>query len=139
MMAMTMSLGLMSCSSDDDSSNEPQFTIVGTWKVTAQYINNVPQDISDVCAFKGNVKFISGGTYTEDVWTEEEGVACHLDETIGGTWTKNGNSYNITISTVGGESILPGTITPIVGDDITKFEITGSSLGTTTKLVFTKQ
>lgn len=140
MLAMTMSLGLISCSSDDDNSNVPEFTIVGTWKVTAQYINNTQQDISSICAFKGNVKFISGGTYTEDVWEEEQGVPCHLEETIGGTWVKNGNNYNITISTVGGQSILPGTITPITENGvINKFEITGSSLGTTTRLVFTKQ
>lgn len=140
MFAFMMSLAFVSCSSDDDSDGQPQFNIVGTWKVTAQYINNNQQDISDICAFKGNVKFINGGTFTEDVWTEEEGVACHLDETIGGTWIKNGNSYSVNITSQGGESILPATFTPVItNNDISKFEISETSLGTTTKLVFTKQ
>lgn len=139
MLALTMGLGVISCSSDDDSGNQPQFNIVGTWKVTAQYINNTQQDISDVCAFKGNVKFISGGTYTEDVWMEDDTTACHLEETIGGTWVKSGNSYTVNITTEGGESILPATFTPTIGENISQFEISASSLGTTTRLVFTKQ
>ncbi len=140
MFALTISLGFISCSSDDDGGNQPQFSIIGTWKVTAQYINNTQQDISDVCAFKGNVKFISGGTFTEDVWMEGDAMPCHLEETIGGTWVKNGSSYTVNITTTGGVSILPATFTPVIENGvINKFEISASSLGTTTRLVFTKQ
>lgn len=140
MLAITLSLGMISCSSDDEGSDQPQFNIVGTWKVTAQYINNTPQDISDICIFKGNVKFINGGTFTEDIWMESDVMDCHLHETIGGTWAKNGNSYTVNITTQGVESILPSTFTPTINNDnITQFEISETSLGTTTRLVFTKQ
>lgn len=140
MFTFALSLGFISCSSDDDGPNQPQFNIIGTWKVTAQYINNVPQDISDICYFKGNVKFISGGTFTEDVWMETDEMPCHLHETIGGTWAKSGNTYTVNITTQGGESILPASFTPTIdNNNITQFEISETSLGTTTRLVFTKQ
>lgn len=137
--ALTLGFGMISCSSDDDAGG-PEFTIHGTWKVTGKFINDVSQDISGECIYKGNVKFISGGTFVEDVWTEEQNVACHLDETIGGNWTKSGNNYTVTITTQGGTSILPNTFTTITESGvINKFEIKETSLGTTTRLVFTKQ
>lgn len=140
MLAMFVGLGMVSCSSDDDNGSTPQFTMVGTWKVTGKFINDTPQDISNDCVYKGNVKFISGGTYVEDVWTEEENVACHLDETIGGNWTKSGNNYTVNITTQGATSILPNSFTAILENGvINKFEIKETSLGTTTRLVFSKQ
>lgn len=128
------------CSSDDDGPAAPQFTIVGTWKVTGKLINNEPQDISDICVYKGNMKFVNGGVYVEDVWSEDDENPCHLEETIGGNWEKNGDSYTVSITTEGGESLLPAQFTPILEQgEINRFKISATILGTTTTLIFTKQ
>lgn len=128
-----------SCKSDDDGPNEPPFSIVGTWKVTGKLINDVSQDISGVCEYKGNVKFVSGGIFVEDVWGETTDHPCHLVETIGGTWEKNGESYKVIVTTEGFESILPETFTPEVqSGNQSQFRISATSLGTTTTLIFTK-
>lgn len=132
-------LGFIGCSSDDDGPNEPEFSIVGTWKVTGKLINGVTQDISGVCEYKGNVKFVSGGIFVEDVWGETTDHPCHLMETIGGTWEKNGDSYKVIVTTEGFESILPETFTPEVqSGNLNQFRISATSLGTTTTLIFTK-
>lgn len=137
---MTLVFGFTACNSDDDGPGEPPFTIVGTWKVTGKLINGVPQDISGECVYNGKLVFIDGGVYTEEVYIQDAGTPCHLDQTIGGNWEKNGNSYKVTISTPGGVSILPATFTPIIeSGNNTRFEISASSLGTTTTLIFAKQ
>lgn len=132
--------GTISCSSDDDSSsNQPQFSIVGTWKVTQQIINGVQQDVEAMCSFKGNVKFVNGGTYVEDIYNLNSENACVLSETIGGTWEKHGDSYSLNIVEGGELSILPSTFTPTTDvNNLNKFEISHTALGTTTRLVFTK-
>ncbi len=135
----TLTFGLTACSSDDDGPIEPEFSIVGNWKVSAKMINNVQQDITDECAFKGNVKFVNGGIFVEDVWMETDETPCHLEGTLGGNWEKAGNSYQISISTEGMESILPLVFTPEVTDgNFNQFSISATSLGTTTTLVFSR-
>lgn len=132
-------LGFIGCSSDDDGPSDPPFSIVGTWKVTGKLINGVSQDISGECMFKGSVKFVSGGIFVEDVWGETSDDPCHLMETIGGTWEKNGDSYKVIVTTEGFESILPETFTPeIQSGNNSQFRISATSLGTTTTLIFTK-
>lgn len=132
--------GFIGCNSDDDGPAEPQFNIVGTWKVSGKLINDVPQDISEDCVYKGNMKFVSGGIYVEDVWNELDGQPCELIETIGGNWVQNLQSYKITITTTGGLSILPQTFTPeIENNNFNRFKISATSLGTTTSLIFTRQ
>lgn len=135
-----LGFGLFSCNSDDDSNPEAQFSIVGTWKVTEKYINGNIQDISEECVYNGGIKFINGGTYVEDVYMETDEVPCTLVETIGGTWSKSGNNYTLNITTQGYESMMPETfIAEIDGTDYSHFEISETSLGTTTTLVFTRQ
>lgn len=138
--ALIIAISTISCSSDDDSpNNEPQFSIVGTWKVTQQFINGVQQDIEPICNFKGNVKFVNGGTYVEDIYALNSSNSCVLSETIGGTWEKHGDSYKINVSEGGDLSILPLNFTPTTdSDNFNKFEISHTALGTTTRLVFTK-
>jgi len=140
MLISFLGFGLVSCNSDDDGNNEPEFSIVGTWKVTEKYINNEIQDISGECVYNGNIKFINGGTYVEDIYMETDDVPCSLVETIGGTWSKSGNNYTLHITTQGYESMMPETFTAEVeGTDFNHFEISETSLGTTTTLVFTRQ
>ena len=137
MLAMTMSLGLMSCSSDDDnSSNEPQFTIVGTWKVTQLFINGVEGNVADYCSYRGTFQFINPGTFVENGY-ELDGTNCMAMETAAGNWVKSGNSYTISNVT---STVLPATFTPITTTtNINKFELNLSAGGIPTKLVFTKQ
>lgn len=139
MFVLSIGLANNSCSSDDDDP-AVQFTIVGTWKITGKYINNTPHDITDDCSLKGDLKFVNGGAYVEDIWIENETMPCHLYESIGGNWMKNGDSYTIVISTPDAISVLPETFTPeLTAGNINEFKISATSLGTTTTLVFSKQ
>ncbi len=135
---LTMGFGLISCSSDDDNGGGPQFTIHGTWKVTQVFINGVEHDVNDYCPYKGSFQFISGGTYVENGYELVE-TNCLSSEPIGGTWTKSGNNYTLTLNGGVASSVLPSTFTPITNtDDINKFELNLSAGGIPTKLVFRK-
>lgn len=140
MLAMSMSLGLMSCSSDDDSSNEPQFKIDGIWKVTQYFANNIEQDVDDFCAFKGNFQFVPGGTFVENGYeVEEETLNCIAKTAVGGTWVKNNNSYTITLNAGAVSTVLPNTFTPVINsNNINRFEITYTEFGQPRRIVFTK-
>lgn len=136
MLAMTMSLGLMSCSSDDDSGNEPQFSIVGTWKVTQIFINGVESDVDDYCSYRGTFQFINPSTFVENGFELVDDV-CTAKETAAGTWTKTGNSYTIANVT---STVLPATFTPVTNSsNINQFELNLTAGGIPTKLVLTKQ
>lgn len=136
MLAMTMSLGLMSCSSDDDSGNEPQFSIVGTWKVTQIFINGVESDVDDYCSYRGTFQFINPSTFVENGFELVDDV-CTAKETAAGIWTKTGNSYTIANVT---STVLPATFTPVTNSsNINQFELNLTAGGIPTKLVLTKQ
>lgn len=137
MLAMTMSLGFISCSSDDDnSSNEPQFTIAGIWKVSQIFINGVEGNVADYCSYRGTFQFINPGTFVENGF-ELVDTTCTPIETVAGAWVKTGNSYTISNVT---STVLPATFTPITSTtNINKFELNLSAGGIPTKLVFTKQ
>ncbi|WP_143736318.1 lipocalin-like domain-containing protein [Moheibacter sediminis] len=137
MLAITMSLGLISCSSDDDNtSNEPQFNIVGTWKVTQIFINGVESDVNNYCSYRGTFQFINPNTFVENGFELVENN-CTAKETAAGTWTKSGNSYTIANVT---STVLPATFTPITTtSNISKFELNLSAGGIPTRLIFTKQ
>lgn len=137
MLAMTMSLGMISCSSDDDTgNNEPQFSIVGTWKVSQIFINGVESDVDNYCSYRGTFQFINPSTFVENGFELIDEV-CTAKETAAGTWTKSGNSYTITNVT---STVLPATFTPVTtSSNINKFELNLSAGGIPTKLVFTKQ
>ena len=141
LLILTMGFGLVSCSSDDDSVSGPQFTIVGTWKVTQIFINNVEANVDDYCPYNGTFQFINGGTYVENGYEMEMvNLDCIPLDVVGGNWAKNNNSYTLTLN--GGETstVLPSTFTPIIdSDNINKFELSLSAGGIPTRLVFTKQ
>jgi hypothetical protein len=139
MFAFVMTLGLVSCNSDDDSGSTPQFTIVGTWKVTQLFINGVEQNVNDYCPYKGTFQFITGGTYVENGY-ELDGTNCVAADVLGGTWTKSGNSYTLALNNSATSSVLPTTFSPVTNSTtINKFELNLSAGGIPTKLVFTKQ
>lgn len=131
-------LGFTSCKSDDDGPSEPPFSIVGSWKVTGKLINGTAQNISGECVYNGRMSFINGGVFTEDLYTEDEETPCHLDQTIGGNWEKNGDVYTVTIATEGVQSILPPVFTAVTNENHNEFRISETSLGTTTTLIFSK-
>lgn len=128
-----------SCSSDDDSPSGPQFTIVGTWKVTQIYINGVQGNVNDYCPYKGNFEFVDGGTYVEKGY-ELVGTDCNAKPTLGGTWIKSGNNYTLTLNGTATSTVLPSTFTPITNsENVNKFELNLSAGGIPTRLIFTKQ
>lgn len=136
MLAMTMSLGLISCSSDDDGGgNQPQFNIAGTWKVTQVFVNGVEQNVNDFCVYRGTFQFINPGTFVENGYELVDDTDCTALETAAGTWVKNGNSYTLSNVT---STVLPTTFTPITNtENINKFELNLSG-GIPARLVFTK-
>lgn len=137
--ALSIGLGIISCSSDDDGPAEPQFTIVGTWKVTQVYINNVEFDVNEYCPYKGTFQFVNPSTYVENGFTQVD-TNCVANEPIGGTWAKNGNNYTLSLPAGTTSTVLPATFTPIVNtNNISKFELNLSAGGIPTRLIFTKQ
>lgn len=139
MLALTMGLGMVSCSSDDDGGSGPVFTIHGTWKVTQVFINGVEHDVNDYCPYRGSFQFVSGGTYVENGY-ELDGTDCLALDPIGGTWVKNGNTYTLTLNAGAVSSVLPNSFSPITNSsNINTFELSLSAGGIPTKLVFTKQ
>jgi len=140
MLAMTIGFGMVSCNSDDDDGvNTPQFTIHGIWKVTQIFINGVEHNVNDYCPYKGSFQFISGGTYVENGFELVESN-CIASDPVGGTWTKNGNTYTLTLNAGATSSVLPNSFSPIVdSQNINMFELNLSAGGIPTRLVFTKQ
>jgi len=139
--ALVFSLGLISCSSDDDSPTVtgPQFTIVGTWKVTNIFINGIEHNVNDYCPYKGLFQFINGGTYVENPYTQN-GINCISTDAIGGTWSNLGNTYTISLTNNVSSSVLPTTFHPITDEiNLNKFELNLTAGGIPTKLIFTKQ
>ncbi len=137
--ALSIGLGMISCSSDDDSSSTPQFTIVGTWKVTQAYFNGIEQNVADVCIYKGTAQFINGGTYVENKFDLNDADVCVQGDAIGGTWAKSGNNYTLTFNSGQTSNLLNNTFTTVLNsDNINKFEVV-STAGGTTRLIFTKQ
>lgn len=140
MLAMFVGLGMVSCSSDDDNGSTPQFTMVGTWKVTQVFINGVEHNVDDYCPYKGTFQFVTGGTYVENGFELNNTNDCVAKETVGGTWAKSGNTYTLTLTGNASSTVLPNSFSPITTSGvINKFELNLSAGGIPTKLVFTKQ
>src|SRR5690606_17795409 len=99
MLAMTMSLGMISCSSDDDSGNGPNYSVVGRWEVASYTVNGV--DIEE-CSLNGIRQFRTDSSYLQDEFVEDEEGNCTetIDSPIVGTYTKSGNNFSTTIDGV---------------------------------------
>lgn len=139
MFALLMGVSMVSCSSDDDSPAAPQFSILGTWKVSKVYINGVEQNVDDFCSYKGTFQFVSPNTYVENGF-EVVGENCVAKDPIGGTWAKSGNTYTLTLPSGTNSTVLPLNFTPVTNsNNINQFELNLSAGGIPTKLVFAKQ
>lgn len=92
MLAMTMSLGLISCSSDDDNNDGPNYSVVGRWEVTSYTVNGVG---IEECELNGVRQFRTDGSYLQDEFIEDENGICTetIDSPIIGTYTKSGNNF----------------------------------------------
>ena len=102
-------MSLISCSSDDDSSNSQIPVIdplVGTWRLTSWTVDGVEQGLG--CHTEEDLIFNLDGSFsTEDYVSNGSGV-CVLDDTTTGTWARI--SDGVYSSTVGGMT-QQGTLT----------------------------
>lgn len=98
MLAMTMSLGFISCSSDDDN-NEPNYSVVGRWEVTSYTVNGVA---IEECELNGVRQFRTDGSYLQDEFEEDENGNCTetVDSPAIGTYSKSGNNLTTTVGVV---------------------------------------
>lgn len=82
-----------SCSNNDDG-NGPQSTdkIVGTWRLSALYIENINQQVNE-CEKKMTIEVFDNGTYIEKDYEYNELLTeCMLYDQVNGTWESLGNS-----------------------------------------------
>jgi hypothetical protein len=92
------SLGLTSCSSDDDGSNGPNYSMVGKWNITTYTING---EEFDECTLNGVRQFKQDGTYLQDEFVENETTgACEETENspLIGTWTKSNDTVHTSVT-----------------------------------------
>src|SRR5690606_15619000 len=139
MFVLLMGVSMVSCSSDDDSPAAPQFSILGTWKVSKVYINGVEQNEDDFCSYKGTFQFVSPNTYVENGF-EVVGENCVAKDPIGGTWAKSGNTYTLRLPAGTSSTVLPLTFTPVTNsNNIYKFQFTFTTAGIHTTSVLEYQ
>lgn len=85
---VSFGLGLISCSSDDDSVDGPNYTVVGKWSITSYTINGVSQED---CTTNGVRQFKTDGTYLQDEYLidpETEECTETIESPLIGTYTK---------------------------------------------------
>lgn len=89
MLGLALGLGMMSCSSDDDSG--PMYSIVGKWKITQYTINGDP---FEECSLNGIRQFKNDGVYLQDDYELDENGECKSteDSPLIGTYQWNGNN-----------------------------------------------
>jgi len=81
-----------SCSSNDDNDLQANDKIVGKWRLSELYIDNIDQQVNE-CEKKMTIEVFDNGTYIEkdyeynDLLTE-----CMLYDQVNGTWENLGNS-----------------------------------------------
>lgn len=97
--AATLGLGMISCSSDDDSSSGPNYTVVGRWDITSYTVNGT---IVEECSNNGIRQFRTDGSYLQDEFIEDENGVCTetVDSPLIGTYTKSGDNLNVTVTGV---------------------------------------
>lgn len=76
-------LSLVACSSDangEDSNNENEESIIGSWRYTALFYADRPQEL-DQCETKNTLFFNADGTLTSNLYdvSEEDGNECEPD------------------------------------------------------------
>jgi len=98
MLVFSLGFGLVSCSSDDDSNDGPNYSVVGKWKVTARTFDGQPVEIT--CQLNGVRQFKNDGTYLQDDYQIDETTGeCTetIDSPLIGTWSKSGDDFTTVI------------------------------------------
>lgn len=95
-----LGFSFQSCSSDDDNSIDPEYQIVGTWKVSDVKQNGLSiyslLQIVAPCPLEN--KYIFSADHTLKIETFEEGTIsqnCVVGEDQHGTWSKEGAMYYV--------------------------------------------
>lgn len=129
MLVAFVTLGLSSCSSDDDSSSDTA-SIVGKWEYLQEgEIVNGTETLHEYshttgCS-KDYIEFKSNGTF-DDVWYENTATGC-ISENDQGAWTQNGTAIT---STYPGQTPQAGQIL-IVNETTLKVKFVDNSEGVT--------
>ena len=118
MLVAFVTLGLSSCSSDDNSNdNNTTASLVGKWEFSQKgyIVDNIetlqPYSHTTGCG-KDYIEFKSNNTF-EDLWYENSGTGC-ISESENGTWSQSGTT--ITTIYLGGS---PETIEVVTLDATT--------------------
>lgn len=91
MSALIMAISFNSCSDDNDD-NQNSEKIVGIWRLSQLYINNIDQQINE-CEKKMTIEVFENGSYIEKDYEYNEALTeCMLYDQVNGTWENLGNS-----------------------------------------------
>ncbi|MBA5628303.1 hypothetical protein [Moheibacter lacus] len=95
--ALSLGLGMLSCSSDDDGGDGPNYSVVGRWEITNYTVNGT---VVEECSNNGTRQFRTDGSYLQDEFIEDENGVCTetLNSPVIGSYTKSGDNLNVTIS-----------------------------------------
>lgn len=89
---LIVAISLKSCSSSDSDEIQYEGNIIGKWRLSQLFINNVDQQISE-CEKKMTIEVFENGTYIEnDYLYNETDTECLLFDVVNGTWESLGNS-----------------------------------------------
>ncbi|WP_242084913.1 lipocalin family protein [Aestuariivivens sediminis] len=81
-----------SCTSDDGNDNQNADKIVGAWKLSQLFINNIDQQVNE-CEKKMTIEVFKNGNYTEKDYEYNNVLTeCVLYDLVNGTWKNLGNS-----------------------------------------------
>lgn len=91
MSAIIMAISFNSCSDDNDDNQNPD-KIVGIWRLSQLYIDNIDQQVNE-CEKKMTIEVFENGTYIEKDYEYNELLTeCLLFDQVNGTWENLGNS-----------------------------------------------
>ena len=89
---LIVAISLKSCSSSDSDEIQYEGNIIGKWRLSQLFINNVDLQISE-CEKKMTIEVFENGTYIEnDYLYNDTDTECILYDVVNGTWESLGNS-----------------------------------------------
>lgn len=97
MLALTIGLGVVSCSSDDDNGGGPSYSVVGKWEITNYTVGGT--SVED-CSIEGMRQFKPDGTLLQEEFEVDENGECIETENspLIGTYTKSGDDLSTTMN-----------------------------------------
>ena len=96
---LIVAISLKSCSSSDSDEIQYEGDIIGKWRLSQLFIDNVDLQISE-CEKKMTLEVFQNGTYIEtDYLYDDTNTECLLYDVFNGTWESLGNS-NYTMSSL---------------------------------------